>query len=821
LIEAAPSDLVDRLVAEMTAAWRQGDHRPVESYLHDHPEVCDHPEEAIRLVYEEVCLRQEYGPEVAADELPRRFPQWADELAVLLDCHRLMQTRLSPPTFPGVGESLGDFRIVAELGRGSHGRVFLASQPALADRPVVLKVTPARAREHLSLARLQHTHIIPLHAVYEFPAQNLRALCMPFLGGATLASVLGLMRDQPMTRRTGQSLLDALEAAQEGIPVRVPGRGGYLRALAGASYVEAICWLGACLADGLQYAHERGLVHLDLKPSNVLLAADAQPLLLDFHLALQPLPAGLAAPEWLGGTPRYMSPEQASVCEAARRGRPIPEAVDGRSDIYSLGQLLYAALAGREETADGPLPPLHRCNPQVSTGLSDIVHKCLAARPEDRYSDAAALAKDLRRHLAHLPLEGVPNRDPRERWRKWRRRRPNAPLWTGLLLALAAAGAVLAAGAVDRYREAQGALAEGQDQMQRGAYSEALHTLARGKARAEGIPGAAGLAEALDQQARLARRAQAVLDLHGVADSLRFLAGADIHSTGDLRALEAQCRTAWEARNLLVDREGASLADTDEHVRADLLDLALFWTDLIRRLARKDGRDDGRAEVETVLAEAEKLLGPSAALTRERQLLAGEVAVPFTPAAGGLASWERVALAQSLLRSGDLKRAAEELERATELRPQDFWANFSRGVCAYKRERYADAVHCFGVAVALAPASAECYYNRALAYEACDDTARALRDYDRALALAPHLGAAALNRGALHYKEGRYPEARSDLEAGLHFGAEPAAVHYNLALVHIALQDPAAARQDLTRTLSLNPAHAQALSLQAKLARQK
>jgi serine/threonine protein kinase/Flp pilus assembly protein TadD len=819
LIEAAPSDLVDCLVAEMAAAWRQGDRRSVESYLDRHPEVCDHPEEAIRLVYEEVCLRQECGPEVAADELARRFPQWADELAVLLDCHRLMQTRLSPPAFPGVGESLGDFRIVAELGRGSHGRVFLASQPALADRPVVLKVTPSRAREHLSLARLQHTHIIPLHAVYEFPARNLRALCMPFLGGATLASVLGLMGDQPMARRTGQSLLDALDAAQNGVPVRVPGRGGYLRALAGASYVEAVCWLGACLADGLQYAHERGLVHLDLKPSNVLLAADAQPLLLDFHLALRPLPAGLAAPEWLGGTPRYMSPEQASACEAARRGRPIPEAVDGRSDLYSLGQLLYVALAEREETADSPLPALHRCNPQVSAGLSDIIHKCLATRPEGRYPDAAALAKDLRRHLAHLPLEGVPNRDPRERWRKWRRRRPNAPLWTGLLLALAAAGAVLAAGAVDRYREAQGSLTEGQDQMQRGAYSEALHTLARGKSRAEGIPGAAPLVQALDEQARLARRAQAVVDLHAVAEGLRFLAGADIRTTGDLRALEAQCRTAWEARNLVVDREAASLGDTDEHVRADLLDLALFWTDLIRGLARKDGREDGRAEVEAVLAEAEKLLGPSAALTRERQLLAG--GVPSTPAAGGLASWERVALAQSLLRSGDLERAAEQLERAAELRPQDFWANFSRGVCAYRREKYDAAVHCFGVAVALAPASPECYYNRALAYEACGDNAHALRDYDRALALAPHLGAAALNRGALHYKEGRYPEASSDLREALLRGAEPAAVHYNLALVHLALQDPDAARQDLIRTLSHNPAHAEALSLQAKLGRQK
>src|SRR5262249_6180260 len=141
-----------------------------------------------------------------AEELVRRFPRWTEELAVLLDCHRLMQSRLTPPLFPDVGSSLGDFRLVAELGRGSHGRIYLATQTGLADRPVVLKVTPRRAREHLSLARLQHTHIIPLHAVYDFPARNLRALCMPFLGGATLAPVLEFLRDQPLAQRTGQSL---------------------------------------------------------------------------------------------------------------------------------------------------------------------------------------------------------------------------------------------------------------------------------------------------------------------------------------------------------------------------------------------------------------------------------------------------------------------------------------------------------------------------------------------------------------------------------------------------------------------------------------
>src|SRR5205085_11221792 len=113
-----------------------------------------------------------------------------------------------------------------------------------------------------------------------------------------------------------------------------------------AGYVESVCVVGACLGDALQYAHERGLVDLDVKPSNVLLAADAQPMLLDFHLARAPLRRGEPVPEWFGGTPDYMSPEQVRTLEAVRQRRPVPADVDARSDVYSLGLLLYEALGG-------------------------------------------------------------------------------------------------------------------------------------------------------------------------------------------------------------------------------------------------------------------------------------------------------------------------------------------------------------------------------------------------------------------------------------------------------------------------------------------
>src|SRR5262249_12782777 len=315
-----------------------------------------------------------------------------------------------------------------ELGRGRQGRVFLATQPALADRPVILKLTPRDDREHSSLARLQHTHIVPLYWVQDFPDRHLRLLGMPYLGGATLAQIREGLRDRPVSQRSGRDLLEVLDAVQDQAPLCLPAHGPARVLLRRSSWAEAICWIGACLAEALDYAHQRGLVHLDLKPSNVLIASDGQPLLLDFHLAREPLSAGKSAPDWFGGTPAYMAPEQREAWTAIEAGRPLPVPVDGRADIFALGHLLYEALG--------------RKNPIVSPGLADVLHKCLAVRPDDRYPQAGALAEDLRRHLEDRPLKGVPNRDLQERWGKWRRRHPLV-LPLGLFLAGMVGGGIL------------------------------------------------------------------------------------------------------------------------------------------------------------------------------------------------------------------------------------------------------------------------------------------------------------------------------------------------------------------------------------------
>jgi serine/threonine protein kinase/Tfp pilus assembly protein PilF len=814
--------LATQQVEEMVAAWRRGERPRAEDILALHPELGD--EAAIRLIYEEVCLRHEAGIEVDPTELARRFPRWADELATLLDCRRLIDAGPAGAAFPLAGEVLAGFRLLAELGRGAAGRVYLAAQPSLGDRPVVLKVMPGGREEHLSLARLQHMNIMPLYSEHVLRDRNLQILCMPFLGWATLAQILELLDDQPPGERTGRQIITAMDRIQEHRPSDLLAGGPYRRFIAHASYVEAICSIGASLADGLHYAHERELVHMDIKPSNVLLAGDGQPMLLDFHLARAPICPGGPRPTGMGGTPEFMSPEQLRALAAVREGRPVVDVVDGRADLYSLGMLLYGALGGPvPESCHEPLPALHRCNVRVSVGLADIIHKCLDHDPRGRYPDAAALAADLRRHLADLPLRGVPNRSWAERWRKWRRRRPSALSRRLLLLALVAAIAAPLATLGIAYRqrvhEIEAALAQGRLHLERHQDAEAEDALRQGLALAADLPAVDRQRRALGAELDLVRKEKQAEELHRLAETVRFRYGLAPPPAEEAQSLIRLGPAIWQARDLLLTPTGGRIdPERDRRIRTDLLDLVLLWADLRVRHASPTEVEEARREAVRVLGEARALFGPSPSLDRELGTSAQASEpdqAPAGPAAGPTSAWEHYDLGRSYLRSEKLDLASEQFRLGLNLRPQDFWLNFSEGLCHYRLGRFEGAVNAFRVCVALAPETAECYYNRGLAYQALGRLDRALADYNRALALSPKLTDAALNRGIIHYQQGRHSEAIADLELALGTTSSRTAlgvIHYNLALVHLARGDREAAASNLRTAIRFGNGDARELS---------
>jgi tetratricopeptide (TPR) repeat protein len=581
--------------------------------------------------------------------------------------------------------------------------------------------------------------------------------------------------------------------------------GPYRRFLEQASYVQAVCWIAACLADALQSAHSHGLVHMDVKPSNVLIAGDGLTVLLDFHLAHLPIGAGERVIDRLGGTPDWMAPEHRAALEAVARGRAVAEPVDGRADLYALGLLLREALVGPAVAQGRGAEGRWRSrNPDVTVGLADIVEKCTAARPADRYQDGAALADDLRRYLSEQPLRGVANRSPVESWRKWRRRRPTAfARWTAGLIACAALLALLVlAGAFYgvRVHEIETALEDGRKLRNDGRFPEAIHTLGRGLERGRALPGVDNLKHLLKQQLLIARRGHKAASLHDLAELIRFRYGIDLPSTEEARALINSIGAVWNERELVLRPNTRALDERSEQViRTDMLDLAIVAAELRLGLAPSAEVGAAQRDAAQLLELASTWCGPSPRLDRLRQSMA---AVPKRAVSAGerdpvtVSTLDHYDRGRANLRAGRFRDAALDFQHVLDQRPQDFWPNFYQGLCAYRLGQFRDALAAFRTCIALAPNSAECYYNRARVAEALGRVEDAMHDYSRALKLDAGLTSASINRGILAYKNGRNDEAIADFRQAIRAASDSRTLglaHYNLALAYLARGDDEAA----------------------------
>jgi len=450
--------------ADMGLKWEAGEKIAAQWYFDHYAGLSE--DEIVALVYEEFCLREENQESPVPADYLSRFPQVAGPLGRVLEIHDLVGSGTTTATlslsseangsggeraFPEAGQTIAGFCLVEELGRGSFARVFLAQERQLADRLVALKVTRRGSREPQTLARLQHTHIVPVHSHRIDTATGLHLLCMPYFGRITLSRVLA----DPAVGKgdSGAALVEALERLdQSEVSPAKPSAGR--AALSRRTFPRAIAWWGARLAEALQHAHERGVLHRDIKPSNVLVTADGMPMLLDFNLAREPVleggtPAGSTA---LGGTIDYMAPEH---LQALAEGDS--DGVDGRADIYGLGMVLFEALCGHRPFASHrkgasvaqvllgaanerrrPLPSLRHEKPGLPPALDVVVRRCLEPDPDNRYASAAELAADLQAVADDQPLFRA-----REPWlsqlRGWvRRRRRRLATAAAIMIALTA-----------------------------------------------------------------------------------------------------------------------------------------------------------------------------------------------------------------------------------------------------------------------------------------------------------------------------------------------------------------------------------------------
>ncbi len=342
------------------------------------------------------------------------------ELARLIaDYHELRRQMGDASMLLEGGRVLGDYRLVREVGRGGMAVVWEAEDLNLGRRVALKLLAPHHslstkalqrfAREARAGGRLAHRGIVPTFGAGE--ACGVHYIVQELVpGGYTLADELRAQRDQPP-----------------------PGAAHYRRA----------ALLIAKIADALHHAHEAGVVHRDVKPGNVLLTEEDEPRLTDFGLARIQDEVGLSRTGSIEGTPFYMSPEQAE----ARR-----DAIDRRTDVFSLGATLYELLTHRRafdgdtstqvfhriRHVDPPEPRTLRT--QVPAELGVIALKALQKEPARRYPTAAAMADDLRRFLAHEPILARPP-GALAKGVKWTRRHPVLTATTGCLLA--ATGVIL------------------------------------------------------------------------------------------------------------------------------------------------------------------------------------------------------------------------------------------------------------------------------------------------------------------------------------------------------------------------------------------
>ena len=319
---------------------------------------------------------------------------------------------------------LAGFPIVRKLGEGGMGAVFLARQERLGGRLVALKVLPPHAvspralerfeREAAALAGLRDPHIVTVHDVVRTPASN--AYAMEWIDGGSLADLVRYLADEygtsaAIARKSGAGSWArgsmAGSAMMEAVRVRLQPPPG---ALGERSYVAFIANIGLAIARALATVHAAGLLHRDVKPSNILLRRDGTPLLSDFGL-VRDTDATITQPGSFAGTPAYAPPEQL---------RGDSDELDARSDVYALGATLYHALSlqlplkGRNPAEllrqierAGP-PPLRKLNPRIPIDLQTIVSKAMEPDPARRYQTAAEMADDLERLLTLQPIRAKP-----------------------------------------------------------------------------------------------------------------------------------------------------------------------------------------------------------------------------------------------------------------------------------------------------------------------------------------------------------------------------------------------------------------------------
>ncbi len=383
-------DIIEQAVQRFVDGQLQGQHPDIDEFVKQYPEF-------------ESQIRQRI--------------QNLQEINSLFDC--LMQADDSDfddttTKYELVGQTLGDFEILKMIGQGGMGAVFLARQFSL-DREVALKVISSVGgaqvknldrfkRESKVLAKISHPNIVPIYEVgHQGPYFY---FAMEYVKGVSLDKILSSIRKAKSGDKASVVMHRCLEVQASIYDNNRPDDDKPNGAEIDTDYIVEMSRIIVGMASALDYAHKKGILHRDIKPSNILISSDGTAKLVDFGLAKGQTQETITITGEFFGTPSYVSPEQIRK----------PEAVDCRSDVFSLAATYYECLTLRppfggdtvneiltKVISREAIPPKKYC-PRLSTDFNTVLLHALEKSPDDRYQTAGDFVADIRNILEFKPI---------------------------------------------------------------------------------------------------------------------------------------------------------------------------------------------------------------------------------------------------------------------------------------------------------------------------------------------------------------------------------------------------------------------------------
>ena len=651
------------------------------------------------------------------------------------------------PVVPG-------YEIVAELGRGGMGVVYLARQCSL-KRLVALKMIVAGAHadpmartrfrtEAEAVARLTHPNVVQIHEVGEHDGRLFLAL--EYVAGGGLEKQV---RAAPLHER---------EAAR----------------------------LAETVARAVHYTHQNGILHRDLKPSNILVTADGTPKITDFGLAkLIDVDTGATKTEALIGTPNYMSPEQAAG-SAKEIGVP--------SDVYSLGAILYELLTRQppfrgvsvlntleQVRTQEPMPPRRLCG-SISRDLETICLKCLEKKPTNRYPSAEALADELRRFLAGEPIQARPIPAWQQAWRAARRR-------PGLMACVAGAVALLCLALTSWwYTSVAGHLAHHRAEAKQQKFLER-----RNDALFHGLlaPADGELFVGADATANLQAAESATLEalaLAGIDLDAPTPVVAPFFPAAQERARAEDCYTLLLVLASVKGRQPLSDPQNKEPYQE-----ALRLTDAAGKLGIQTRAYHARR------ADFLKKAGQPEEARKERDQ--ADAIADQTPLDHFLTGEEQY-------RRGKFAAASASFDRVLVQQPGHFWAQFFHAVCQLKLQQWGTAKTGLNACLAQQPDFVWAYLFRSFAHEKLKEWDNAKADFTKAQQLNPKEDARYvlfLTRGIFYFNQRELDRAAADFCAAITLKPDQYNGYLNLAHVYLAQQKFEQAAAEVDTAMRLRP----------------